>query len=138
MRRISAISNSQRSRLKREAAAYFSPLFVRVWRGKSGRSFSHTVYRLTGCPAVASASYILVRREAGGAPHVLAIERTGSPTPSLNLARIRQLGATLGANEVHLIELDGDDAARAAIERDIAGGIGGAVIPAEAVTANAG
>lgn len=119
MRRISAKTYCSRSRLDGEWSSPFAALSAENWRGHSGRSFTHIVFPLVGCPAIKSGSYILVHRDADGLRQVLAIERTRSTVPSLNLARIRHYGATLGANEVHLLELGGTDRTRAAIERDL-------------------
>jgi hypothetical protein len=62
----------------------------------------HTVYELLECPPLPAANYILVRREAGARRKVLSIGRVGHTAPSLNLAEIRQRGAELGADEVHV------------------------------------
>jgi len=72
-----------------------------VWSGASGQRYPHSVYSLLECPPLPQAVYVLVRRQDNGALKVLYIAPTVSDTPSLNLARIRQRGATLGANEVH-------------------------------------
>ena len=45
---------------------------------------------------------MLVRRDAAGRRRVLFIGRASNDAPSLNLAEIRQRGAQLGANEVHV------------------------------------
>ncbi len=75
-----------------------------MWPSASGRRLKHTIYSLIGCPAVKAATYILVRRRRNGSRLVLAVRQTRSAVPSLNLARIRQAGARLGANEVHLYQ----------------------------------
>lgn len=72
------------------------------WTGASGRRYVHTIYSLLDCPALSSANYVLVRREATGQRKVLAIGRLATGSPSLNLADIRHRGAMLGANEVHV------------------------------------
>ena len=61
----------------------------------------HNVYGLLECPPLPQAVYLLVRRQANGSLKVLYIASALSDAPTLNLARIRQRGATLGANEVH-------------------------------------
>jgi hypothetical protein len=73
-----------------------------LWRGASGRRYLHTVYSLIECPPVPKATYLLVRRADDGGRQVLHIGSGASDAPTLNLARIRQRGATLGANEVHV------------------------------------
>ncbi len=74
------------------------------WTAASGRQVDHAMFSLVGCPATTSAVYILVRHQPDDSRLVLAVRRTRSRHPSLNLARIRHLGAILGANEVHLSE----------------------------------
>jgi hypothetical protein len=72
------------------------------WTGASGKRYVHTVYELLDCPALPSANYVLVRREAGTRRKVLSIGRVSNTAASLNLAEIRQRGAELGADEVHV------------------------------------
>ena len=72
------------------------------WTGASGKRYVHTVYSLFDCPAVAAANYVLVRREDVTRRAVLAIGRLQSESATLNLAEIRQRGANLGADEVHI------------------------------------
>jgi hypothetical protein len=45
--------------------------------------------------------------------------------PTLNLAYVRQLGATIGANEVHVYDLAETAEQRAAIENDLRDGLSG-------------
>jgi hypothetical protein len=78
------------------------PARLHFWRGASGRRYVHTVYSLIECPVLPKASYLLVHRDHAGRREVLHIGCGHSDAPSLNLARIRQRGATLGANEVHV------------------------------------
>lgn len=85
-----------------EAAALLAPLGTETWCTASGRRIRHTVYSLIGCPPIGAATYLLIRRAADGRRVILAIRRTRSNFPSLNLAHIRRIGARLGANEVHL------------------------------------
>ena len=94
------------------AAVLRAPLGSQSWSSGSGARLTHTVYSLIGCPAVKAATYLLVRRHSDGSCAVLAVRRTRSAAPSLNLARIRRAGARLGANEVHLYQ-----AARSDVER---------------------
>jgi len=72
------------------------------WTGASGKRYVHTVYELLDCPALPAANFILVRREPGARRKVLSIGRVGNSAASLNLAEIRQRGAELGADEVHV------------------------------------
>jgi hypothetical protein len=72
------------------------------WTGASGKRYVHTVYELFECPALPAANYVLVRREPGARRKVLSIGRVGNSVASLNLAEIRQRGAELGADEVHV------------------------------------
>jgi len=74
----------------------------RFWSGASGRRYVHTIYTLRECPELSSGNFILVRRDTEGQRKVLSIGRLGHVAPTLNLAEIRQRGATLGANEVHV------------------------------------
>ena len=109
-----------RARTSGDAAGLFAPLGVKAWRGASGRSFTHIVYSLIGCPAIPSGNFVLVQHGADGQRNVLGIGRTEASTASLNLARIRREGAGLGANEVHVYAAATTDQARAAIAFDIA------------------
>ncbi|HEX9881001.1 MAG TPA: hypothetical protein VGA65_00690 [Hyphomicrobium sp.] len=72
------------------------------WTGASGKRYVHTVYELYECPPLPAANYVLVRREPGARRKVLAIGRVSNSAASLNLAEIRQRGAEVGADEVHV------------------------------------
>ncbi len=72
------------------------------WTGASGKRYVHTVYELFECPPLPPANYVLVQREPGARRKVLSIGRVGNSAASLNLAEIRQRGAELGADEVHV------------------------------------
>jgi hypothetical protein len=78
------------------------PARLHFWRGASTRRYVHSVYSLIECPPLPSAVYLLVRRSKDGQRQVLHIDCGRSDTPTLNLARVRQRGAQLGANEVHV------------------------------------
>ena len=84
------------------AAAADLPAGLHFWRGASGRRYAHTVYSLIECPPLPRAAYLLIHRDPAGQRQVLHIGSTESSAPSLNLARLRQRGASLGANEVHV------------------------------------
>jgi len=79
-----------------------SPARVHFWTGASGQRYVHNVHGLIECPPLPRAVYLLVRREVDGTCTVLHIAASLSDAPTLNLARIRHRGATLGANEVHV------------------------------------
>lgn len=96
-----------------------SPLRFHFWAGASGRRYVHTVYSLFDCPAVSSANYILVRKDADGNRSVLAIGRMVSEAPSVNLADVRQRASTLGANEVHIHLLAADTGESERVELDL-------------------
>lgn len=72
----------------------------------TGRHYVHSVHALLECPDVADGSFALVERTVGGEAEVLLVGEVDSGAPSLNLAKIRQLGARLGCSiqnvEVHL------------------------------------
>ena len=89
------------------------------WCGASGQRYVHTIYALVECPALPSSNYILVKREANGRRSVLSIGRVAHDVPSLNLAEIRQRGAELGANEVHIHLLAGSVKQSKLVEFDL-------------------
>jgi hypothetical protein len=89
------------------------------WRGASGRRYVHTVYSLIECPPVPTAVYLLARRRDDGSRQVLHIASAESSAPTLNLARIRQVGATLGANEVHIHFLAETESQRRLVSCDL-------------------
>jgi hypothetical protein len=101
-----AVYRAQRSLAKDEAAEQpqrvTEPPRFHFWAGASGKRYVHSVYQLLECPAMPAANYVLVRRGADGRAEALSIGRVTSSTPSLNLAEIRQRGAELGADEVHI------------------------------------
>jgi hypothetical protein len=98
-----------------------------LWRGASGRRYVHTVYSLIECPPVPQATYVLARRAGDGSCQVLHIASGESDAPTLNLARIRQRGATLGANEVHVHFLAGTAGERRLVACDLRAGLFGAL-----------
>ncbi len=100
----------------RSIAAYLQPLgtytCTQRWvtgtsgsDASSGRTSLRTIYSLIGCPPPVAASYLLVRRHTDGSCDVLGSGRAVADAPSVNLAVIRERGAKLGANEVHLAAL---------------------------------
>jgi hypothetical protein len=72
------------------------------WSGASGKRYVHSVYDLLDCPPMPAVNYVLVRRTTNGRAEALSIGRVNHGAPSLNLAEIRQRGAELGADEVHV------------------------------------
>jgi len=98
-----------------------------LWRGVSGRRYVHTVYSLIECPPVPKATYLLVRRKDNGSRQVLHIGSGESTAPTLNLARIRQLGASLGANEVHVHFLAETESQRRLVTCDLRAGLFGSL-----------
>lgn len=84
------------------APEFEAPTRFHFWTGATGKRYVHTVYSLFDCPPVGIANYVLVRREGKTKRTVLALGRLTGETASLNLAEIRQRGATLGADEVHI------------------------------------
>lgn len=115
-------------------APFASVQRLHIWRGASGRRYVHGVFRLVDCPEIESATYVLVRRTADGCRLALRIDHTVSDAPSLNLARIRQHAAQLGANEVHVHSLAQGKAARATLVFDLRAGLFG-TLSAEAPAA---
>jgi len=79
-----------------------APARLHFWLGASGRRDAHALYGLIACPPLPQATYLLVRRDAEGRREVLHVGLANSAAPTLNLARVRRRGATLGANEVHV------------------------------------
>lgn len=104
------------------------------WTGASGRRYVHTIYTLLDCPALSSANFILVARDADGQRSVLEIGRLGTNAPTLNLAEIRQRGAVLGANEVHVHLLADSARESQRIEFDLKTGHFDDLSGAEAIT----
>ena len=102
-----------------------APVPQRQWYGASGRRYAHSVYSLVECPPVPKATYLLVRRDAGGLQTVLHVGIGDSDAPTLNLAQIRHRGAQLGANEVHIRFGARSDAARSLAALDLRAGLFG-------------
>ena len=92
------------------------------WSGASTKRYVHTVYSLLDCPELPDAVYVLARRDTSGRRSPLTIGRLTHAAPSLNLAEIRQRGATLGANEVHVHLLASTDAEMKLVEFDLRAG----------------
>lgn len=100
------------------------PANFKFWRGASGRSYVHSCYGLITCPDLPASVCVLSRRAASDGVSVpLAVLRLESDAESLNLARVRQLGATLGANEVHVHVLAVGSRGRRNAELDLSAGL---------------
>jgi hypothetical protein len=106
-----------------------APVREHTWHGASGRGYLHSVYSLIACPPLPKACYMLVRRDAKGARAVLHIGLARNDASSANLARIRQRGAQLGANEVHVHFPAATDAARSLVACDLRAALFGALEP---------
>lgn len=89
------------------------------WAGASGQRYVHTIYSLVECPALPASNYVLVKCDAMGRRTVLSIGRVANAVPTLNLADIRQRGAELGANEVHVHLLAGTAKQSKLVEFDL-------------------
>jgi|LNFM01.1.fsa_nt_gb hypothetical protein len=100
-----------------------------IWRGASGTLYIHSVTSLVFCPEMGPSTFILLHRDGDGTARVLRVGCLENAAPSLNLAVIRQLGATLGANEVHIRALGKTAADRARVAFDIEHGLGAADNP---------
>ncbi|MGE0055362.1 MAG: hypothetical protein AB7S74_14240 [Hyphomicrobium sp.] len=103
----------------KRAGQFESPTRFHFWTGASGKRYVHTVYSLFDCPPVGMANYVLVRKEGRAKRSVLAIGRVMGDSTSLNLAEIRQHGASLGADEVHIHLLASSDHESQAVEVDL-------------------
>jgi len=95
------------------------PARQHVWRGASGRGYVHSVYSLIECPPLPKSTYLLVRREQSGRRHVLHVGVGSNHAATLNLAGVRQRGAQLGANEVHVHFASDTDAVRSLVVCDL-------------------
>jgi len=96
-----------------------APAAQRQWRGASGRRYTHSVYSLIECPPLPKSVFLLVRRDADGLRTVLHVGAAASDAGSLNLAQVRQRGAQLGANEVHVHLQPRSDTARSLAAMDL-------------------
>jgi len=96
-----------------------------VWRGASGNGYAHSVYSLITCPPLPAASYVLVRCDRHGRRRPLRVGLGRSDAPTLNLAQVRQRGAQLGANEVHVHFGAASDDERRLVACDLRAGLFG-------------
>lgn len=84
--------------------------------------YAHQVYSLIECPPLPKSTYVLARREADGRVKALHIGMGQEDAETLNLAHVRQRGAQLGANEVHVYLAARSEAARALAACDLRAG----------------
>jgi hypothetical protein len=91
---------------------------LHAWTGVSKRRHVLTVHSLLGCPEMTDVVVVLARRSADGLRTPLHVSATDSSIGSLNLAEIRQRGALLDADEVHVYAAP-SQAERAAVAADI-------------------
>lgn len=110
-------------RLQSRKSDVAPPAGQQIWRGASGTLYVHAVTSLLFCPEMPKATYLLVHRDAEGMARVLRVGCLENVAQSLNLAQIRQVGAALGANEVHIRPDAGSAAERARIAFDIEHGL---------------
>lgn len=75
---------------------------IMFWRGTSGHMYPHTAYSLRGCPPTPPALVLFIRRTGRGVRRVRDALVVDDPSATLNLATIRQHGAKIEADEVHL------------------------------------
>ena len=106
----------------------------KFWTGASGKRYVHTLYGLIDCPEVDNCNVLLVRRDADGHRQVMHVGRLEHDAPSLNLAEIRHIGATLGVNEVYVHLLAETSRQRRFVEIDLQA----ALAASNATRANAG
>lgn len=118
MRMVRVLTRETDHRSESLISALFQPLGEQTWHGLSDRRYTHTIYKLVGCPAPVTANWVLVRRSESGHFEALATGYTQSDVASVNLADIRHQAARIGATEVHLDQsFDGErDNARVASE----------------------
>ena len=80
-----------------------------LWTGAAAPvrvDFRTIIHPLVLCPPIAQGThYQLVVRRWGGERQVLAMARARSRHAGLNLARVRQAAAKLGAGEVHILPM---------------------------------
>jgi hypothetical protein len=101
------------------------PARLQVWRGASGQGYAHSVYSLIACPPLPPATWILVRCDEHGRRTALRVDLGQSDAPTLNLAQVRQRGAQLGANEVHVHFAPASEDERRLVACDLRAGLFG-------------
>lgn len=89
------------------------------WSGASGECYVHSVFSLLECPELPPANVVLIKRSQDGCIEVLHVGETANDSQSMNRGQIRQLGAQLGANEVHVHFLGETERQRAVVAFDL-------------------
>lgn len=125
------------SRRVADAAAQVVVASQHIWRGASGALYTHSSTSLLLCPELPEATYLLLHRDTAGTVRVLRVGTLDSRARSLNLARLRQVGATLGANEVHFRIERSSVAERARIAFDIENALSAGAAVADAALSDA-
>ena len=120
-----------------DVAAQAATTGQHVWRGASGTLYTHASTSLILCPELPEATYLLLHRDAAGTVRILRVGTLDSKARSLNLARLRQVGATLGANEVHFRIERSSVADRARIAFDIENALSAGAVMADAALSDA-
>jgi hypothetical protein len=77
------------------------------------------VFSLRDCPELPKANFILLSAHGDGSCDILHIGETTYASETQNRAHIRQIGAELGATEVHLHFLGTDARTRAQVRFDL-------------------
>jgi hypothetical protein len=136
VRRTEGVSKRAKERRDAASARHLSDAastapVQQIWRGASGTLYTHTVTSLLLCPEMPEATFLLIQRDAAGTARVLRVGTLDSKARSLNLARIRQVGATLGANEVQFRVERSSAAERARIAFDIENALASGTAPLE-------
>lgn len=90
-----------------------------MWMGGSGRTYTCRVHSLRGCPVFPRAIAILVRRDPDDNRRIIAVLSCEHISSSLNRAEVRRLGASIGANEIHLVASRTTRSTRTAICHDL-------------------
>ena len=88
------------------------------WYGASGECYVHSVFSLTDCPELPQVNFLLVS-SGGEQGEVVHVGQTTDRCQSLNRAHVRQLGAQLGASEVHIHFLGSDVRDRSVVAFDL-------------------
>ena len=110
---------SSKDRVQGGAALAAEAERLHFWRGASGHCYVHSVYSLVECPPLPAANFVLARKDTRGRTVNLTNGRVSHHAPTLNLAELRQLGAGLGASEVHIHLLAASEAESRLIALDI-------------------
>lgn len=116
MYECAVIADPESRRIEPAISAVLQPIGHYLWQARTGVRFTVVAYHLIACPAPVAASYLLVQRTPDHKRRVLGFGRVAGAPASLNLATIRQRGARLGADEVHLFALQGSAPPKVLVE----------------------